>query len=340
MAPKLSDGPKRVVVAPDKFRGTATATEVVDAATEVLTGLGHEVIGLPMADGGEGTLEALGGSNRTATVTGPLGDPVEAQWRLSRGTAVIEMARASGLLLAGGSEGNDPLGASTSGTGELIDLAVDRGATRIVVGVGGSATTDGGLGALRAMHPLQRFRGIEILVACDVETTFVDAAPIFGPQKGATPAQIKLLEGRLERLAQVYLDEHGVDVRELPRSGAAGGLAGGLAAIGADLVNGFDVVADEAELAEHIADADLVITGEGMLDDQSFAGKVIGGVASLAQEVDVPVLAIAGVVDIDRDVPAHVTTVSLTERFGASASMNETVDCVRQVVQGALTASH
>ena len=328
--------PKRIVVAPDKFRGTATATEVVAAATEVLTGRGHEVIGLPMADGGEGTLEALGGANRTATVTGPLGDPVEAEWRLARGTAVIEMARASGLLLAGGKEGNDPLAASTSGTGELIDRAVDRGATRIVVGVGGSATTDGGLGALRAMHPLQRFRGIEILVACDVETRFGDAPAIFGPQKGASPAQIKLLEGRLERLAQVYLDEHGVDVRELPRAGAAGGLAGGLAAIGADLVNGFDVVADEADLAEHIAEADLVITGEGTLDDQSFEGKVVGGIAALAAAVDVPVVAIAGVIEIDRPVPEHLTAVSLSERFGADASLHNTIDCISQVVAAAL----
>lgn len=324
----------RVVVAPDKFRGSATATEVVAAATSAIEAAGGTAIGLPMADGGEGTLEALGGPNRTSTVTGPLGDPVEADWRLARGTAVIEMARASGLLLAGGAEGNDPLGASTVGTGELIDLAVDRGATRVVVGVGGSATTDGGLGALRAMHPLQRFRGVEIIVACDVETLFLDAAPVFGPQKGATPSHIKLLQGRLSRLAQVYLEEHGVDVLALPRSGAAGGLAGGLAAIGAELVNGFDVVADEAELAEHIADADLVITGEGKLDDQSFEGKVVGGVAALAAETNTPVVAIAGLIDLSLDLPAHVSAVSLTERFGADASLQRTTDCIAEVVAG------
>lgn len=324
--------PPRVVVAPDKFRGTATASELVAAASAQIAAAGATVVGIPLADGGEGTLEALGGANRTSTVTGPLGDPVEADWRLARGTAVIEMARASGLLLAGGRDGNDPLTASTAGTGELIDLAVDRGATRVVVGVGGSATTDGGLGALRAMHPLQRFRGVEIIVACDVETLFTDAPAVFGPQKGATPAQIKLLEGRLERLAQVYLEEHGVDVLAMARSGAAGGLAGGLAAIGADLVNGFDVVADEADLAEHIEASDLIITGEGKLDDQSFEGKVVGGVAALAAEVDTPVVAIAGMVELSVAVPDNVTVISLTDRFGVDASMHQTVDCFARVV--------
>src|SRR5690606_17500378 len=149
---------------------------------------------------------------------------------------VIEMAEASGLLLAGGRDGNDAVAASTAGTGELIVAALDAGARRIVVGVGGSATTDGGLAALRALHPLGRLKGVELLVACDVRTTFVDAAEVFAPQKGASPAQVALLRRRLERLAQVYLDEHGVDVTELAGAGAAGGLAGGLAAAGARLV--------------------------------------------------------------------------------------------------------
>ncbi len=195
---------------------------------------------------------------------------------------------ASGLELVGGAEGNDPISASTTGTGELISAAVDLGATRVLVGVGGSATTDGGFGALRALYPPQRLRGVELLVACDVRTRFVDAARIFAPQKGASPAQVTLLERRLERLAQVYLEEHGVDVRELEGSGAAGGLAGGLAAVGAELVPGFELVADEVGLAERIEGADLVVTGEGFLDEQSFDGKVVGGVAELAAEVDVP----------------------------------------------------
>jgi len=284
-----------------------------------------------MADGGEGTLAALGGANRTRTVTGPLGDPVEAAWRLNGETAVIEMAEASGLALVPEGD-NDPLAASTYGTGELIAFAVERGARRIVVGVGGSATTDGGLGALRAMHPLQRYRAIEIVVACDVETHFTDAARIFGPQKGASNAEIGLLTGRLERLAQVYEAEHGVDVSALPRAGAAGGLAGGLAAIGADLLGGFEVIADEVGLADALLHADLVVTGEGKLDDQSFEGKVVGGVAALAVEIDVPVLAIAGQVELSKPPPLGLTIVSLTERFGADASMNRTVECIESVI--------
>ena len=172
----------RIVVCPDKFRGTATAAEVVAACIDVLGPAGHVVAGRPMADGGEGTLDAFGGPNRTSLVTGPLGDPVEASWRLSAGTAVVEMARASGLLLAGGASGNDALSATTSGTGELLAEAVAAGAKRIIVGVGGSATTDGGLGAIRAMEPLARFRGVELLVACDVRVSFIDAAAVFGPQ--------------------------------------------------------------------------------------------------------------------------------------------------------------
>jgi glycerate kinase len=162
---------------------------------------------VPLADGGEGTLDALGGPNRTTLVAGPHGEPLEAAWRLSRGTAVIEMARASGLLLAGGAEGNDPMEASTFGTGELIAAALEAGAKRIIVGVGGSATTDGGLGALKALYPPQRLKGVQLVVACDVRTRFVDAAAHFAPQKGASPAQVKLLQRRLERLVQAYRDD-------------------------------------------------------------------------------------------------------------------------------------
>ena len=193
-----------MVVAPDKFKGTATASALASAIGAALVGAGHEVAICPMADGGEGFLEVLGGANRTTTVTGPLGDPVEAGWRLAKGTAVIEMATASGLVLAGGAEENNAIEATTRGVGELLLSAVEAGARRIVVGVGGSATTDGGLGALKAMHPTQKFRGIDLSVACDVRTTFVDAAEVFAPQKGASPSQVALLRRRLERLAQVF----------------------------------------------------------------------------------------------------------------------------------------
>ena len=199
---------------------------------------GHDCDELALADGGEGLLDVLGGANRTTTVTGPLGTPVEAQWRLHQGTAIIEMARASGLVLAGGAEGNDPLEATTAGTGQLIDAALTAGAKRIIVGLGGSATTDGGLGALRAISAPVRLRGVELLVACDVTTRFVDAAAVFGPQKGASPSQVQLLTRRLERLGQRYAEQFGVDVTEIPGSGAAGGIAGMLAALGGRLVPG------------------------------------------------------------------------------------------------------
>ena len=316
----------RVVAAVDKFRGTATAADVAHAIGQACWELGHDCTELALADGGEGLLDALGGANRTSTVTGPLGEPVEAGWRLFRGTAIIEMARASGLVLAGGAEGNDPMAATTAGTGELIDAALVAGANRIIVGLGGSATTDGGLGALKAIKAPVRLRGVELLVACDVTTTFVDAAEVFGPQKGATPAQVKMLAGRLERLADQYVEQFGVDVRAIPGSGAAGGIAGMLAALGGQLVPGFDLVAEELGLYEAVEGAHLVITGEGHLDQQSFEGKVVGGVAALAERLGVPVVAIAGQV---YDTGAgRVESVSLVERFGGVRARTDTLACI------------
>ena len=247
-----------------------------------------------MADGGEGTLDALGGPNRESVVSGPLGEATSAAWRLSEGVAVIEMARASGLALVGGARGNDPMAASTAGTGELIAEAIESGANQVLIGVGGSATTDGGLGAIRALPSTARLRGVSMQVMCDVRTRFLDAARVFGPQKGASAAQIELLTRRLELLAQMYAEEHGVNVATMDRSGAAGGLAGGLAAHGAQLMSGFEAIADEVALYDAIEGADLVVTGEGRLDATSFDGKVVGGVAQLARAAGVPVLAIVG----------------------------------------------
>jgi glycerate kinase len=320
----------RVVAAPDKFKGTATAPEVVAAIGRAAGVVGATCDGAPMSDGGEGFIDALGGANRTMTVTGPLGDPVEAPWRFAHDRAVIEMATASGLTLVGGAEDNDPIAASTYGTGELIAMAVESGAKRVLVGVGGSATTDGGLGALRALFPPARYRAVELLVATDVRTHFVDAAETFAPQKGATPAQVELLRRRLERLADSYLEEYGVDVRELDGSGAAGGLAGGLAAIGGTLSSGFDVVADEVGLYERIEQADLVITGEGFLDAESFDGKVVGGVCDLAEEAGVEVLAIVG--ETFDDTERRVETVSLVDSFGKERAMQDPVGCIEEAV--------
>jgi glycerate kinase len=326
----------RVVAAPDKLRGTALAGEVADAIARAAARAGWDCDRVPMADGGEGTLEALGGANRSTTVTGPLGEPVEAAWRLDGRTAVIEMAQASGLELVGGAEGNDPVAASTAGTGELVVAALDVGATRVIVGLGGSATTDGGLAALRALHPLGRLKGIDLVVACDAMVPFLDAATLFAGQKGATAAQVELLRRRLERLAQVYRDEHGIDVLDLPGAGAAGGLAGGLAAAGARLVSGFELVADELELYDRIEGADLVITAEGFLDAQSFEGKVVGGVLALADAAGVPTVAIAG--EVYDGVGDRLEVVSLVERFGEARSHGETLACIEEAAAEVLAA--
>lgn len=320
----------RVVASPDKFRGTATAAEVAGAVARAARSAGWECDEAPVADGGEGTIEVLGGPNRTTTVTGPLGDPVEARWRLTGRTAVIEMAQASGLHHIGSPEDNDPIAADTYGTGELIQAAVDSGANRVIVGLGGSATTDGGLGALRAMQPHQRYRAVELLVACDVRTTFLDAADVFGPQKGASAAQVRLLRNRLARLADVYLEDHGVDVTDLPGSGAAGGLGGGLAAVGGELLDGFALIAEEIELDTVFDGADLVITGEGFLDEESFEGKVVGGVAELAGALDVPVVAVVG--EVIDGVEGRIDARSLVDRFGRERAMSETVACIETVV--------
>jgi glycerate kinase len=233
--------------------------------------------------------------------------------------AVVEMARASGLALV--PRISDPLRASTRGTGELIAAAIRAGARRVVVGVGGSATTDGGLAALEALG--WSLGATPVTVACDVSTRFLDAARVFGPQKGASDAQVALLTRRLAQLADQYDQRTGVDVREIPGGGAAGGLAGGLAAIGAQLEPGFDVVAGAAGLETALDGIDLVVTGEGRLDATSFEGKVVGGVLEWATDAGVPHAAvIAGQVTTEaRDevaLHAGVQLLALTDRVWQS----------------------
>lgn len=333
----------KVVVAFDKFRGSATAADMVNGVTAALTCAGHVVVGVPLADGGEGSLAVLGGPNKFVTVADPLGRPIEAGYRLDGRDAFIEMSAASGLALVGGASGNDPVAADTVGTGQMIAHAIELGARRIHVLLGGSATTDGGWGALSAMPPAARLKEIELTIACDVRTLFTDAAVVFGPQKGASPAQVELLTRRLERLVQVYRETYGRDVAAIPGGGAAGGLAGGLLAVGGRIESGFDVLAELVGLDDLLRDADLVITGEGLLDNESFNGKVVGGVASWAAEFGVPVLAIVGAIDADGCAPERATggsgasrcqgvdVVSLTDRFGLDASLDRPVELAAQV---------
>jgi glycerate kinase len=239
---------------------------------------------------------------------------------LPGGIAVVEMAQASGLTLM--PRVRDPLRASTRGTGELIAAAMRAGARRVIVGVGGSATTDGGLAAIEALG--WSLGAVPVTVACDVTTPFLDAARVFAPQKGATDAQVALLTRRLASLAVTYEQRTGVDVRTLSGAGAAGGLAGGLAAIGAELEAGFDVVANAVGLDDALDGVDLVVTGEGRLDATSFAGKVVGGVLEWSADAGVPhVAVIAGQVTDEASeemgVYAGAQVLALTDRVWQSA---------------------
>jgi glycerate kinase len=324
-------GAPRLLAAPDKFRGSASAPEVAGAVAAAAAAVGWSCVQLPLADGGEGTLDAFGGGNRTARVTGPHGRTLDAAWQLADDSvAVVESALASGLALAGGAEGNDPMAATTRGTGELIAAALQEGARRVIVSLGGSATTDGGLGAVDVLAryaPLDGRDGRpELLVACDVRTAFTDAAVVFGPQKGATAAEVVELTDRLRNLAEVYWERFGVDVAQIEGAGAAGGLGGGLAALGGRLTAGFPLIAEHTGLAEAVRAADAVVTGEGKLDAESFNGKVVGGVVELAARHRVPVLVIAGAVE--HGVAERVANVSLLEQFGAEASWRDPLGCV------------
>jgi glycerate 2-kinase len=333
-----------LVAAPDKFRGTATAREVVGAIERAASAAGWSAHAAPVSDGGEGLLEMFDvpGSRLEATwVTGPHGEAVQAPWRVLGHRAVVEMSRASGLVLAGGAEGNDPMSATTGGTGELmVAAAADVGSDgTLVVGLGGSATTDGGWGAIRAIEEAGGLGEVSLIGACDVQTTFVEAATVFGPQKGATPRQIVELEERLRALAVRYRTDYGIDVRRLPGTGAAGGLGGALVALGGQLQSGYELAAELVGLRHHLGQAQLVVTGEGTLDRGSFAGKVVGGVVHDAMALGVPALVIAGRVAqrVDAEVEdQHVHIVSLVDEFGERRAMEDTLACIETVVRESL----
>jgi len=354
--------PGVVLAAPDSFKGTAGAVEIADAVARGAADAGRVCDPCPLSDGGEGfavamaTAQGVGGSQGPAqpqgagrwcetTVAGPLGSPAVARWWLadtaSGPVAILESAGASGLALVGGAAGNDPMAASTQGTGELLVAAARAGARRVVLGVGGSATTDGGRGALDAVDEAGGLGDVELIVACDVDLPFVDAARVFGPQKGADPGQVAALTERLVALAADYRDRFGVDVAAMAGAGAAGGLAGGLAALGARLVPGFELVAEATGLRRRLGAAGLVVTGEGRLDPTSWSGKVVGGVLALAAEVGRPALVVAGSVDPAwhsglGELPPP-TVVDLSERFGAGPAREEPARCVTEAVRAELS---
>ncbi|HEU5005678.1 MAG TPA: glycerate kinase [Jatrophihabitantaceae bacterium] len=334
--PGHTDG-MHVLAAPDKFRGSASAVLIADAIARAASESGWECDRVPISDGGEGLLECFAGPNRESTVTGPSGRPVRAAWRSDGSLAVIEMARASGQSVAG--PDHDPVAATTRGTGELIAAALDAGAQQVIVGAGGSATTDGGSGAVQVLRnrgPLDGSSGALVRVACDVTTAFLDAARVFAPQKGATPEQVRTLTDRLREHAEDYREQFGVDVTTLAGAGAAGGLAGGLAALGARIERGFDVVAEQVQLADRIRAADLVVTGEGRLDATSSAGKAVGSLTELCAALGTPARIVAGTVGADADPRLAELATDLRARFGSRAAWTRPDSCVRAAVAALL----
>ena len=292
--------PTMVLVAPDSFKGTFSATEVAEAIGRGLVAEGRPVDLCPIADGGEGTMTALqtalGGQLHTAAVTDPLGHPLEAQFARHEDQAYLETAAASGLALVAPGE-RDAFAASTAGTGELIVAAARTGAMTICLGVGGSATTDGGAGAIRAIERAGGLGEARLVVLCDVRTAFEDAARVFGPQKGAGPADVTRLTARLNALARRLPR----DPRGQPMTGAAGGLSGGLwAAFGAELVPGAAFVLDAVGFDARMRAARAVVTGEGKLDEQSLVGKAVSEIATRARQAGVPCHAVVGTLVLDR----------------------------------------
>jgi glycerate kinase len=288
-----------VLVAPDSFKGTFSATEVAGAIGRGLQDAGRPVDLCPVADGGEGTLDALAAGlsaeRRQADVEDPLGRPIMAEFGLAGQVAIVDTAAASGLGLVGPEE-RDAFAATTAGTGQLIAAAIDAGARVVYLGVGGSATTDGGAGAIKAIASADGLRGARLVVLCDVRTSFEDAARVFGPQKGADAAEVKRLTARLNAQARRFER----DPRGVPMTGAAGGLSGGLwAAFDAELVPGAAFVLDEVGFDARMRAARAVVTGEGKLDMQSLVGKVVSEVATRARQSGVPCHAVVGTRELD-----------------------------------------
>jgi glycerate kinase len=323
----------RIVIAPDSFKGSLTADRV---ATAIAAGIARvlpqaELLLRPVADGGEGTVAAAlraGYRPQTVRVSGPDGRPVQATIAVGAGTAVVELATAAGLGLAAPA----PMTATTHGVGELLAAALDQGVQRIVLGIGGSATTDGGAGMLQALGVRlldaegddvppgggglalldrvdtsgldARLAGIELVVASDVDNPLIGpsgAAHVFGPQKGASREEVDRLDAALTRYAAVLRRDLGVAVADVPGAGGAGGTAAGALAVGARLTSGAALVCDLVGLSEVLTGADLAITGEGALDAQTLHGKAPAEVARRARAAGVPCLALAGVVRLSDD---------------------------------------
>ncbi len=333
----------KIVIAPDSFKGNLTAKEVADAIEVGIRRVfpSAEIVKVPMADGGEGTVQALvdatSGEIVNVEVTDPLGNRIDAVFGILGNqdpkVAVIEMASASGLPLVPLDKRN-PMITTTYGTGELILKALDLGCKRLIIGIGGSATVDGGAGVAQALGIRlldkdgndiprgggglkyldridisgidQRIQDTEVIVACDVDNPLVGprgASAVFGPQKGATPEMVELLDKFLDRYADIIKRDLGIDVKYAPGAGAAGGLGAGLMAFfNAQLRSGIEIVISVSGLEKSLENADIVITGEGKIDRQTIYGKTPIGVAKSAKKYGLPVIAFAGNIDSDSKV--------------------------------------
>jgi len=331
----------KIVVAPDSFKGSLTAVEVSDAIGQGVREIfpQAEIVKIPMADGGDGTAQCLvnatGGKILREKVTGPLGDEVLASYGIlgDKKTAVIEMAEASGLTLVPENKRN-PLITTTYGTGQLIKAALDQGCRKMIIGIGGSATNDGGAGMVQALgvnlldqegkeigfgggelkkiirinisNIDNRLSDTKVLVASDVNNPLCGpkgASRVYGPQKGATPKIIEELDESLAYFAEIIKRDLHKDIKDIPGAGAAGGLGASLIAfLDAELRPGIEIMIEIVKLEQAIKDADLVITGEGKIDSQTIYGKAPIGVAKIAKKYNVPVIAVAAIIGDDADI--------------------------------------
>jgi glycerate kinase len=327
----------KIILIPDSFKGTMSSQEICSIMEKGIRGYypEAEIVSIPVADGGEGSvdsfLQAMGGEKRTVVVKGPYMEDMEAFYGVVGGnTAIIEMAACAGLPLVG--DDKHPDRTTTYGVGQLMLHAVRNGCTKLVVGLGGSATNDAGCGAAAAAGVrfidedgkefvptggtlgnvvkiarsglAKEFSGVEIVTMCDIDNPFsgvTGAAYIFGPQKGADEEMVRKLDAQMKRLADIIAKDCGMDVQAIPGSGAAGGMGGGMAAFfGSQLQMGIETVLDTVHFDDLVKDADLVLTGEGKIDGQSLRGKVVIGVARRAKAQSIPVIAIVG--DIGDDI--------------------------------------
>jgi glycerate kinase len=362
----------KIVVAPDSFKGSISSTQIAEAVEKGIQKIDPSitVLKVPVADGGEGTVEALvcasQGKIIPVKVTGPLLNKVDAFYGISGDgqTAFIEMAAASGLALLNRSEYN-AMKTTTFGTGELILHALDHGCRNIIIGLGGSATNDGGAGLLQALglrlldhnhsdlavgggslgdlsaFELSQFdtriKETSFILACDVENPLCGsqgASAIFGPQKGASPAEVLILDDGLRHFADIIEQELNKQVAEIPGAGAAGGMGAGLMAfLDARIVKGIDLIIEVSGLAASIADADCVITGEGKIDHQTAFGKTPLGIAQLAKKYNIPVIGIAGSLGQDLDQLYEMGFTSLFAIADRPMTLDESMHGAKQLIE-------